>query len=56
MEVVPLDSVDREVMSFISLHILASVCLRAQMDLAFFGTDKEKMVLELIEIETHSSG
>jgi len=53
---VPLDSIYCKIMALIGLQVLSRVCLRAKMNLTFFSTHKEKMILELVEIEAHTSG
>jgi hypothetical protein len=54
--VVPFNSVDTMVMTFVSLQVLSRVSLGTEMDLAFFSTYEEEGGIELVEIEAHTSG
>jgi hypothetical protein len=56
MEGVPLNRINGQVVPLISLKVLTRVSARAQMDLAFLSSDKEQLVVDLIEIEAHTSG
>lgn len=52
---VPFNSIYSQVMTFISLKILPRVSFRAQVDFSFFSTNKEQMILEMIEVKAHTT-
>lgn len=56
MELIPLDTVHGQVVVLISLQVLARVGSRAQMDIAFFSTDQEQVLLIFGEVEAHTTG
>lgn len=43
-------------MSLICFQVLSRKCLGALVDLTFFGTDEEHVLLELVEIEAETAG
>jgi len=55
VEVVPLDSVNGQVVSLVRLKILSRVSLGAQVNFALFRANQELVRFMLVEVETHSA-
>jgi len=56
MELVPLNAIHSQVVVFIRLQVLARVGSRAQMNITFFSTDQEQVLLIFGEVEAHTAG
>lgn len=55
MVVVPSDLIDSEQVALVSLLVLPRVSKRAFVDLALFGTNQKREVVELVEVEAQTT-
>jgi len=53
---VPLNGVDSEVVVLVGLGVLTGEGSVAEVDVTFFGTDQEQVLVGLVEIEAHTAG
>ena len=53
---VPLDSIHCEVMVLVSLQVLSTEGLGAEMDQTFLSSNKIEMFFILVEVEAHTTG
>jgi len=53
---IPLNSIDSEVVVLICLSILVGEGFVTKVDIAFFGTNEEQVVVLFVEVEAHTTG
>jgi len=53
---IPLDSIDCEVVVLVSLSVLVGERFVTKVDVPFFGTNEEQVVVLLVEVEAHTAG
>jgi len=53
---IPLNSVDREVVVLVCLSVLVGERFVTKVDVAFFGTNEEQVVVLFAEVEAHTAG
>jgi hypothetical protein len=53
---IPLDGVDSQIVIFVGFSILVSEGSIAKMNVTFFSTNKEQVVVLFVEVEAHTTG